>query len=155
MILSNNLDFSLKVSFEDEKHKLYQDKAYISDVQSTVCIIVSAVLGLALSILFMYLYFKRYNKNITIITGIISYVHMAVSIFVLCNIYDVEFKRKVLWPIGLPILYVIILFVALIIICNERPEYFMNLFMISVYTMPAFLIVVAITLLILVALSYA
>ena len=97
--LENSLEFSLNVSFEDEKHRVFKYKMSTSEIIEYISIIVCAVLGLLLTIQFIYMYMNNYDKDVLVISAIISYLYMAISIFIFCFQAKVGIKKNILWPI--------------------------------------------------------
>lgn len=156
IMLSNGMDFSLHVLFENNKHKRYKEKIDGKTIFSYVGIILCAIIGLFLTIQFIYMYEKSYDKNMLIVSAIISYLYMAISIFVMCLFSDVEKKNCILWPIFLPIIYVLIVLIILLLIgLNSISTTFIDYLMWSIYSMPAFIIVIVIVGLVLLLLGHS
>lgn len=128
------------------------------DIKSIIRVIIIGLLGVALSVLFIWLYIKYYNTYITILTGVISLTYMMVSVIIISKkdfIYENTTKAAILFPI----IYTIIIFAFLIFIKHkfilDNPIIILDCFMYAVYMMPSFLTVMAILLLVLVAMAYA
>ena len=128
------------------------------DIKSIIRVIIIGLLGVALSVLFIWLYIKYYNTYITILTGVISLTYMMVSVIIISK-KDFIFENTTKVAILFPIIYTIIIFAFLIFIKHkfilDNPIIILDCFMYAVYMMPSFLIVMAILLLVLVAMAYA
>ena len=128
------------------------------DIKSIIRIIIIGLLGVALSVLFIWLYIKYHNTYITILTGVISLTYMIVSVIII-NIKDLIFENTVKAAILFPVIYTIIIFAFLIFIKHkfilDNPIIILDCFMYAVYMMPSFLAVMAILLLVAVGMCYA
>ena len=128
------------------------------DIKSIIRVIIIGLLGVALSVLFIWLYIKYYNTYITILTGVISLTYMIVSVIII-SIKDLIFENTTKAAILFPIIYTIIIFAFLIFIKHkfilDNPIIILDCFMYAVYMMPSFLAVMAILLLVAVGMSYA
>lgn len=118
---------------------------YKKDIILIILLFFFAMLGLALSILFIYIYSKYNNVILNVIFGVISYFFMMLSIFVYnlkSNLFDNKFK----WPLLIPLIYTlsIFLFISFLSIDNiiDDPIQLLNNLMYSIYLMPAFVIVI-------------
>ena len=87
------------------------------------------------------MYENNYDSNILLICAIISYLYMASAIFILACDASVNIKNKILWPIFLPIIYLAIVTIVLMLISGSGTG-FLDMIFWSIYSMPAFLIVV-------------
>ena len=152
--MSNSNEFLVNVCFENEEHKLFDYEVRRKQVYETLIVLAIALLGLGLSILFISLYYKENNFTRNVITVLISYCYMSVSIFILCKINDEESKKIIPYMIVGPIVYVTIAFIALLLIGDNKNMILEYLFW-AIYSMPAFIIVVVVALLLMTASSYA
>lgn len=62
------------------------------DIKSIIRVIIIGLLGVALSVLFIWLYIKYYNTYITILTGVISLTYMMVSVIIISK-KDLIFEK--------------------------------------------------------------
>lgn len=128
------------------------------DIKSIIRVIIIGLLGVALSVLFIWLYIKYHNIYITIFTGIISLTYMIVSVIIISK-KDFIFENTVKAVILFPLIYTIIIFAFLIFIKHkfilDNPIIILDCFMYAIYMMPSFLAVMAILLLVAVAMCYA
>ena len=128
------------------------------DIKSIIRVIIIGLLGVALSVLFIWLYIKYHNTYITIFTGIISLTYMIVSVIIISK-KDLIFENTVKAAILFPLIYTIIIFAFLIFIKHnfilDNPIIILDCFMYAIYMMPSFLAVMAILILVVVAMSYA
>lgn len=145
MILSNDVDFNLVVKFLNEKNKPYKynvsnDKGYI------IGLIIEIVIGLALTVLFMYQYNKINDFNTNIITAVISVVFMVLSILIILLMEKIKILKSILWSLLVPIIYAVVVFVVLVLIALSNGgldlEITLKLLMWTIYSMPSFLLVV-------------
>ncbi len=118
---------------------------YKEDIILIILLFLFAMLGLAISILFINLYSKYNNIIQNIIFGIISYFFMMLSIFIY-NLKSNLFNNKFKWPLLIPLIYTIsiFLFISFLSIDNiiDNPVQLLNNLMYSIYLMPAFVIVI-------------
>lgn len=154
IILSDFNEFFVNVCFEDETHKLFDHKARMKKIREIIIILTVALLGLGFSILFLSMYYNESNITSNVITGIISYFYMSISILVLCKLNDEESRKTLLYMFLLPIIYVAIAFIALLLLGDNKNMILEYLFW-AIYSMPAFIIVVVVVLLLMAAASYA
>ena len=154
IILSDSNEFFVNVCFEDETHKLFDHKARMKNIRNTIIILTVALLGLGLSILFLSMYYKESNVTSNVITALISYFYMSISIFILCKLTEEEHRKTLLYMFLLPIIYVAIAFIALLLLGHNKNMILEYMFW-SIYSMPAFIIVVVVALLLMAASSYA
>ena len=128
------------------------------DIKSIIRVIIIGLLGVALSVLFIWLYIKCHNTYITILTGVISLTYMIVSVIIISK-KDLIFENTAKSAILFPIIYTIIIFAFLIFIKHkfilDNPIIILDCFMYAVYMMPSFLVVMTILLLVAVAMCYA
>ena len=154
IILSDSNEFFVNVCFEDETHKLFDHKDRMKKIREIIIILSVALLGLGLSILFLSMYYNESNITSNVITGIISYFYMSISIFILCKLNDEERRKTLLFMFLLPIIYVAVALIALLLLGDNKNVILEYLFW-AIYSMPAFIIVVVVALLLMAASSYA
>lgn len=128
------------------------------DVNSIIRIVILGLLGVILSILFIWSYIKYHNIYITIISGLLSLVYMVFSLIIINN-KDLVFENTKKSAILFPIIYTIIIFAFLVFInykiTLDNPIVILDCFLYAVYMMPSYLAVMAALILILAAMSYA
>lgn len=128
------------------------------DVNSIIRIVILGLLGVILSILFIWSYIKYHNIYITIISGLLSLVYMVFSLIIINN-KDLVFENTKKAAILFPIIYTIIIFAFLVFInykiTLDNPIVILDCFLYAVYMMPSYLAVMAALILILAAMSYA
>ena len=154
IILSDSDEFSVNVRFENEEHKLFDHEVRKKKIHETIIILLVALLGLGLSILFLSLYYKENNLTSNIITALIAYLYMSVSIFILCKLDEEEQRKTILYMFLGPILYVAIAFIGLFLL-GDNKNMILEYLLWSIYSMPAFIVVVVVTLLLIAFSSYA
>ena len=154
ILLSDSNEFFVNICFEDETHKLFDYKERVKQIREIIIILSIALLGLGLSILFLTMYHNDSNITSNVITGIISYFYMSISIFILCKLNDEEHRKTFLYMFLLPIIYVAIAFIALLLLGDNKNMILEYLFW-AIYSMPAFIIVIVIALLLMAGASYA
>lgn len=117
------------------------------------------ILGLAMSIAFIWIY--TLNKNIILhaCLSLISYIFMTLGVFLIGKRMNVESKSLKLWTLFLPIIYFFVVFIILILInttlIKEGTILALDCLMWSIYSMPAFIIVIIVVFLAMLAFSYA
>ena len=128
------------------------------DKISIIRLIVLGVIGLGLTILFIFLYEKFNNLILTISTAVISLIYM-VGALVIISKKDLVFQNTVKTAILFPLIYTLIVFAFLLFVEHKRipdnPMRISDCFLWSVYTMPSFIVVMAILSLIMIVISYA
>ena len=132
-------------------------KLYKEDKKEILAVSLVGLLGLGLSILFFYLYNHANYTWLTIVSAVVSYAYMSGCIF----IYGKDqalFQYRLKWSLLLPIIYTTVIFLFLLFIeqkgIPENPSRVLDCLLWAVYTMPAFIIVIALALLVLAGLAY-
>ncbi len=125
--------------------------------QIMLCAIVLALAGAGLSALFFLQYIKWNNPSLTIATAIFSFAYMAGSIILLEKMDSaIDFSWKL--PVLFPLSYTAIVFLILLFLVHKQipnnPTRILDCLMWSIYTMPSFIIVIALVALVMVAMSY-
>ena len=128
------------------------------DKISIIRLIVLGVIGLGLTILFIFLYEKFNNVILTISTAVISLIYM-VGALVIISKKDFVFQNNVKAAILFPLIYALIVFAFLLFVEHKRipenPIRILDCFLWAIYTMPSFIIVLIILSLIMIVISYA
>ena len=128
------------------------------DKISIIRLIVLGVIGLGLTILFIFLYEKFNNVILTISTAVISLIYM-VGALVIISKKDFVFQNNVKVAILFPLIYTLIVFAFLLFVEHKRipenPIRILDCFLWAIYTMPSFIIVLIILSLIMIVISYA
>lgn len=157
--VSTEKDFIVNVLFEDDKHKPFKNKQKIEDIKDSIGLGICGIGGTGLSVLFILLYINRNNLSFTIISGIVSYLFMMVSIFIYNIRNHNNIKKNILYSIILPIVYIGIVFCILIFFMSKKisadKSVLIDCLMYAIYTMPAFILVICILFLAMICLSYA
>lgn len=130
---------------------------YKEDIKEIIRLVIMGSLGLGLSILFIALY-QLYNiKAVTITTGIVSLLYMVICIIIIGKKIFLP-KNSVIATIVIPLIYTAIIFAVLLLIERKRipdnPMRVLDCFLWAVYTMPAFIVVIAIIVIIVLAIGY-
>lgn len=154
IILSEKDEFYFVVAFEDDSHRLFDHEVRKKNVIETITILACALIGLGLSIFFLYLYSKENNLTRSIITAIISYIYMSLSIYMLLKMNKEDKKKTILSMLLWPVIYVVIVFIVLLLLGDNQNMILEYIFW-AIYSMPAFIIIVVVALLLLAGASYA
>ena len=117
------------------------------------------VVGLGLTILFIYLYNTYHNLTLTIITSILSFAYM-IGFFIVMFVKDSTMvKRPVLFTILFPMIYISIVFLILLFLMHkaipENPMIILDFLFWAIYTVPAFIVVIFLLILLLIGMGYA
>ena len=135
------------------KYKLTKE-----DFISIVRLICLGIVGLGLSILFIFLYEKYHNLSLTICTAVFSLIYMVGSVVIISK-KDLIFLNTTKAAVLFPLIYTILIFCFLLFIEQKRipnnPMRILDCFLWSVYTMPAFIVVMLIVALVMVGMAYA
>ena len=126
-------------------------RLFKEDILSIICISILGLIGLGLTILFIYLYHTYNNITTNVLCAIFSLIYME-FVVVLISIREKESLLNTLKvSVFLPLIYIVIVFVFLFIVglkpILENPQVILNCLMWTIYSMPAFIIVVAILIL--------
>lgn len=128
------------------------------DIISIIRLICLGIAGLGLSILFIFLYEKYNNLLLTICTAVFSLIYMVGSVVIISK-KDLIFQNTTKAAILFPLIYIVLIFGFLLFIEHKRipdnPMRILDCFLWSVYTMPAFIVVMLIVVLIMVGMAYA
>lgn len=128
------------------------------DKVSIIRLVIIGTLGLGISILFIFLYQKYNNSALTIITAVLSLAFMVGSLIIISK-KELIFKNTTRAAILFPLCYIALIFAFLLFVEQKRipdnPMRVLDCFLWAVYTMPAFIIVLAILLLVIIAIAYA
>ena len=126
--------------------------------QIILCAVVLALAGAGLSTLFFLQYIKWNNTFLTIMTAILSFAYMIGSIVLLEKMnsaIDPNWKLPILFPLS----HITIVFLVLLFLMHkqipENPMRILDCLMWSIYTMPSFIIVIVLAVLVFAALGYA
>ena len=153
IILTKEPNVSLVVRFEDERHKALDYKVKKRNIIKQIIFYSCALIGLGLSIWFFNIYYNNKNQNTLIILSIISYVYMALSILYLSLDFKVSKKKSILSALLLPLSYIAIGLIVLVILNSERisqdPSILLDSLLWPILSMPAFIIVVIVALVVL------
>ncbi len=159
MVVNIRDDFVITVWFEDEKHKAFKNVAKIEDIKDAVGFISCGVIGIGLSVLFILTYINDKSFTPTLIMSVVSYIYMLVSIFIYNFRNHVDTKKNILYSLILPIIYTTIVYIILLILNNKglkgNGQLALDLFVYSLLSMPAFILVVAVVFLLLMLLALA
>ena len=119
------------------------------DIIQIIILIAIGVIGLGLSILFIYAYETYNNIYITITTAIGSLIYMEAGIVIIQKSLDESVSKKFL--IFAPIIYVAVVFLSIFFMSwqtlSQNPMQFVDFFLWAVYLMPSFLIALLLLLL--------
>lgn len=120
------------------------------DIIQIIILIAIGVIGLGLSILFIYAYETYNNLYITITTAIGSLIYMEAGIVIIQKSMDESVSKKFL--IFAPIIYVAVVFLIIFFMSwqtlSQNPMQFVDFFLWAVYLMPSFLIALLLLLLV-------
>lgn len=149
IILSNDINFNLVVRFLNDKNKPYKYNNKREGKFDIIFLILYVLFGLGLTILFIYLFNKGIDLKYIIINGVISFLYMALSLFGVLVSENMNKLKALMWSILVPIIYTIVLFVILFFLSdfNTSTESLINYIMWSIYTMPSFILVIALVVL--------
>ena len=123
-------------------------RLFKEDILSIICISILGLIGLGLTILFIYLYHTYNNITTNVLCAIFSLIYME-FVVVLISIREKESLLNTLKvSVFLPLIYIVIVFVFLFIVglkpILENPQVILNCLMWTIYSMPAFIIVIAV-----------
>lgn len=126
-------------------------RLFKEDILSIICISILGLIGLGLTILFIYLYHTYNNITTNVLCAIFSLIYME-FVVVLISIREKESLLNTLKvSVFLPLIYIVIVFVFLFIVglkpILENPQVILNCLMWTIYSMPAFIIVIAVVIL--------
>lgn len=128
------------------------------DIISIIRLICLGIAGLGLSILFIFLYEKYHNLSLTICTAVFSLIYMVGSVVIISK-KDLIFQNTTKAAVLFPLIYTILIFCFLLFIEHKRipdnPMRILDCFLWFVYTMPAFIVVMLIVVLVMVGMAYA
>ncbi|MBQ7378997.1 MAG: hypothetical protein IJW70_04865 [Clostridia bacterium] len=117
-----------------------------------------ALAGAGLSVLFILQYSLMSNTALTILSSILSFAYMAGSMLLLGKTGTPpvkNWKTAILFPLS----YTVIVFLILLFLMQkqipENPMRILDCLMWSIYSMPSFIIVIALIVLVLAAMAYA
>ena len=123
-------------------------RLYKEDIFSIICISILGLIGLGLTILFIYLYHTYNNITTNVLCAIFSLIYMEFVVVLICIREKESLLNTLKVSIFLPLIYIVIVFVFLVIVglkpIFENPQVILNCLMWTIYSMPAFIIVVAI-----------
>ncbi len=126
--------------------------------QIILCAVVLSLVGAGLSALFFLQYIKWNNTVLTVATAVFSLAYMTGSMILLGKMnsaIDLNWKVPVLFPLS----YIAIVFLILLFLVHkqipENPMRILDCLMWSIYTMPSFIIVIVLVILVIAAMSYA
>ncbi len=126
--------------------------------KSILRVFIISIIGICLSILFIWLYVKFENIFTTIVTSIFSACYITGSI-VIINKKELIFENTKKVLILFPIIYILIIFAFLIFVnlkfIDENPKIILDCFLYSVYMMPSYLPLMALVVLVIAGLGYA
>jgi len=116
-------------------------------------IAIISLLGLGLSILFIYFYNVKNNTFLTVVTGLISFIYMQIGIYILFKSSDGlnnPFKSLFLFPL----IYIVIVFLILLFLCQngikEDVKVILDCLLWTIYSMSSFIIIISIICLLLI-----
>ena len=130
------------------KNKPKRSKA---DVASILRLVVLGTIGLGLSVLFLWLHSNFNNTIVTIITAILSPTYMVGCVAFINkkeSIYQSTLKASVAFPLGYITIVFTLLFALFFDVIKENTIMLLDCFLWSIYTMPAFIVVMVIVFLI-------
>jgi hypothetical protein len=123
-------------------------RLYKEDIFSIICISILGLIGLGLTILFIYLYHTYNNITTNVLCAIFSLIYMEFVVVLICNREKESLLNTLKVAVFLPVIYIFIVFIVLVILglepIIENPIMLLNCLMWTIYSMPAFIIVVAI-----------
>ncbi len=126
-------------------------RLFKEDILSIICISILGLIGLGLTILFIYLYQTYNDITVNVLCAIFSLIYME-FVVVLISIREKESLLNTLTvAVFLPVVYIFIVFIVLVILglepIIEKPIMLLNCLMWTIYSMPAFIIVFAVVIL--------
>ena len=126
-------------------------RLYKEDIFSIICISILGLIGLGLTILFIYLYHTYNNITTNVLCAIFSLIYMEFVVLLICIREKESLLNTLKVAVFLPVIYIFIVFVFLVILglepIIENPIMLLNCLMWTIYSMPAFIIVIAILIL--------
>ena len=149
----------LNINIEVIKQEKSKRKISKTDVVEVLKMIGFALLGVGLSTCEYILYNWLNLVWLNILMAIFSVLYMTVSCYILSRLADFERKKSIIISIVLPVVYWLIVFVALIILNNAYiPDISTRLVVCTYwafYAMPAFILIISVALLLFAGASYA
>ena len=126
-------------------------RLYKEEIVTIICISILGLIGLGLTILFIYLYHTYNDITVNVLCAIFSLIYME-FVVVLISLREKESLLNTLKVAAfLPVIYILIVFIVLVILglgpIIENPVMLLNCLMWTIYSMPAFIIVVAVVIL--------
>lgn len=159
ILLNINNKETLKINIEFVKQEKVKKKVSKADIVEILQIIGFALFGVGLSTCEYILYNWLNLMWLNVLMAIFSVLYMAVSCYILSRSADFGRKKSSIISIVLPIVYWLIVFVALIILNNAYiPDISTRLVVCTYwafYAMPAFILIISVALLLFVGASYA
>ena len=126
-------------------------RLYKEDIFSIICISILGLIGLGLTILFIYLYHTYNNITTNVLCAIFSLIYMEFVVVLICIREKESLLNTLKVSVFLPLIYIVIVFVFLVIVglkpIFENPQVILNCLMWTIYSMPAFIIVIALIIL--------
>ena len=132
-----------------KKSKLYKEEIF-----TIICISILGLIGLGLTILFIYLYHTYNNITTNVLCAIFSLIYMEFVVVLICNREKESLLNTLKVAVFLPLIYIVIVFIVFVILglepIIENPVMLLNCLMWTIYSMPAFIIVIAVLILFLI-----
>ena len=126
-------------------------RLFKEDILSIICISILGLIGLGLTILFIYLYHTYNNITTNVLCAIFSLIYMEFVVVLICIREKESLLNTLKVAVFLPLIYIVIVFVFLVIVglkpILENPQVILNCLMWTIYSMPAFIIVIAVIIL--------
>lgn len=126
-------------------------RLYKEDIFSIICISILGLIGLGLTILFIYLYHTYNDITTNVLCAIFSLIYMEFVVVLICNREKESLLNTLKVAVFLPVIYIFIVFIILVILglkpIIENSIMILNCLMWTIYSMPAFIIVIAVIIL--------
>ena len=126
-------------------------RLYKEDIFSIICISILGLIGLGLTILFIYLYHTYNDITTNVLCAVFSLIYMEFVVLLICIKEKESLLNTLKVAVFLPVIYILIVFIVLVILglgpIIENPIMLLNCLMWTIYSMPAFIIVIAVVIL--------
>ena len=126
-------------------------RLYKEEIFTIICISILGLIGLGLTILFIYLYHTYNDITTNVLCAVFSLIYMEFVVLLICIKEKESLLNTLKVAVFLPLIYIVIVFIVLVILglepIIENPIMLLNCLMWTIYSMPAFIIVVAVVIL--------
>ena len=123
-------------------------RLYKEEIFTIICISILGLIGLGLTILFIYLYHTYNDITTNVLCAVFSLIYMEFVVVLICIKEKESLLNTLKVAVFLPVIYIFIVFIILVILglepIIENPIMLLNCLMWTIYSMPAFIIVIAV-----------